>query len=44
MQVQNLLNNTQLNSFSGTMTSPFLGKASSARNPRQVEVGLRFNF
>ena len=44
MQVQNLLNNTQLNSFSGTMTSPFFGKASSARNPRQVEVGLRFNF
>jgi len=44
MQVQNLLNNTQLNSFSGTMTSPFFGKASSARNARQVEVGLRFNF
>jgi hypothetical protein len=44
MQVQNLLNHTQLNSYSGTMTSPFFGKASSARNPRQVEVGLRLNF
>jgi hypothetical protein len=44
MQVQNLLNNTQLNNFSGTMTSPYFGRASNARNARQVEVGLRFNF
>ena len=44
IQVQNLLNNTQLNPYSGTMTSPFFGKASSARNPRQIETGLRFNF
>jgi hypothetical protein len=44
MQIQNLLNNTQLNPYSGTMTSPFFGKSSSARNPRQIEAGLRFNF
>jgi len=44
MQIQNLLNNTQLNGFSGTMTSPFFGRASNARNPRQIEAGLRFNF
>jgi hypothetical protein len=44
MQIQNLLNNTQLNQYSGTMTSPFFGKASSARNARQIEAGLRFNF
>jgi hypothetical protein len=43
-QIQNLLNNTQLNGYSGTMTSSFFGKASSARNARQVEAGLRFNF
>jgi hypothetical protein len=43
-QIQNLLNNTQLNGYSGTMTSTFFGRASSARQPRQVEAGLRFNF
>jgi len=44
MQIQNLLNNTQLNGYSGTLTSPFFGRSSSARQARQVEVGLRFNF
>ena len=44
IQVQNVLNNQQLNSYSGVMTSPFFGRANSARNPRQVEAGLRFNF
>ena len=44
MQIQNLLNHTQLNGYSGTMTSSFFGRANNARQPRQVEVGLRFNF
>jgi len=44
VNIQNLLNNQQLNGFSGVMTSPFFGRANSARNPRQIEVGLRFNF
>jgi len=44
VNIQNLLNNQQLNSFSGVMSSPFFGRANSARNPRQIEVGLRFNF
>jgi hypothetical protein len=44
VQIQNLLNNTQLNGYSGTMSSTFFGRASTARNPRQVEAGLRFNF
>ncbi len=44
MQIQNLLNNVQLNGYSGTMTSPFFGRASNARQPRQIEAGLRFNF
>jgi len=44
VQVQNLLNNTQLNNYSGTMTSSFFGKASSSRPARQIELGLRFNF
>lgn len=42
--IQNLFNNEQLNGFSGVMTSPFFGRANSARNPRQIEFGLRFNF
>jgi hypothetical protein len=29
---------------SGVMTSPNFGKSTSARNPRQLEVGARFNF
>ena len=41
---QNLLNHPQLNQYSGVMTSPFFGRANGARNPRQVELGLRFNF
>jgi hypothetical protein len=44
MQVQNLLNHTTFNGYSGTMTSDFFGRASNARNPRQIELGLRFNF
>jgi hypothetical protein len=44
MQVSNLLNNTQFNNYSGTMTSQYFGRASNARNARQIEVGLRVNF
>jgi hypothetical protein len=44
VQVQNLLNHTQLNGYSGTMTSPYFGRASNARQPRQIEVGVRLNF
>jgi hypothetical protein len=44
VQVQNLLNHTQLNGYSGTLTSPFFGRASGANRPRQIEAGLRFNF
>ncbi len=41
---QNILNNQPLNGYSGVMPSPFFGRANSARNPRQIEAGLRFNF
>ncbi len=43
-QVQNLLNHTQFTNYLGTMTSDYFGKANNARNARQVEAGLRFNF
>ena len=44
VEVQNLLNSVQLNNYSGVMTSPFFGKANNARNPRQIQLALRFNF
>jgi len=44
ISAQNLLNNLQLNGYSGVMTSPFFGHANGARNARQIEAGLRFNF
>ena len=44
-QFQNVLNNVQYGNYIGTMTSQFFGHPiSTARPPRQVEVGLRFNF
>ncbi len=44
VNVQNLLNHQQLGQYSGVMTSPFFGRPNSARNPRTIELGLRFNF
>jgi len=44
VNIQNVLNNQQLGQYSGVLTSPFFGRANSARNPRQIEVGMRFNF
>jgi hypothetical protein len=44
VNIQNLLNHVQLGQYSGVLTSPFFGRANSARNARQIELGLRFNF
>jgi len=45
IQVQNVLNNQQLKQLQRRHDSPFFfGKANSARNPRQVEAGLRFQL
>jgi hypothetical protein len=43
-QAFNLLNHANLGTFSGVMTSPFFGEATSAQPPRRFEVGTRFNF
>jgi hypothetical protein len=40
----NAFNRTNYGTPSGVMTSPFFGKPYSARNAREVEVGLRFQF
>jgi hypothetical protein len=44
IQAQNLLNSVQYNNFVGTMTSSFFGFTNSARNSRQIETSIRFNF
>jgi carboxypeptidase family protein len=44
VNIQNVLNNQQLSQYSGVLTSPFFGRANNARNPRQIEVGMRVNF
>ncbi len=41
---QNLLNNVNFQSFSGVQTSSFFGKATRARNARQIRLTVRFNF
>ena len=43
-QAFNLLNHTNLGIFSGVLTSPYFGQATSAQPPRRFEVGTRFNF
>jgi len=43
-QAFNLLNHANLGAFSGVMTSPFFGHATSAQSPRRMELGLRLNF
>jgi TonB dependent receptor len=40
----NALNHPQYQPYSGVMTSAFFGRPNRASNPRNVEVGLRFNF
>jgi hypothetical protein len=40
----NIFNNTNLLGYSGVMTSPFFGQATSAGAPRRLEVGARFGF
>ena len=42
--INNLLNNTQLGSYSGVLTSPFFGKAQNARPGRSIELQLRLSF
>ncbi|PWT94251.1 MAG: hypothetical protein C5B55_02985 [Blastocatellia bacterium] len=44
LQAFNLLNHTNLGTFSGVLTSPYFGQATSAQMPRRLEVGTRFNF
>jgi hypothetical protein len=40
----NLFNWVHLGRPSGVLTSPSFGRSTSAQNPREIEVGLRFQF
>lgn len=42
--ITNLFNRTNLNTFVGTMRSPFFGQATSAAPARRVEIGATFSF
>lgn len=44
LNVSNLFNHTNLSQFSGVQTSPFFGRANSARSPREIEVGVQISF
>jgi hypothetical protein len=40
----NAFNHPNYNPPSGVMTSPNFGKATSAGDPREIEIGMRFQF
>jgi hypothetical protein len=42
--LNNAFNMTHLGTPSGVMTSPFFGRSFSATQPREIEVGMRFQF
>jgi carboxypeptidase family protein len=44
VQTFNALNHLNAVNFSGVMTSPFFGRATSAAPPRRLEIGARLSF
>jgi hypothetical protein len=43
-QAQNILNHVTHTGYTGNLSSPFFGTATSVGAPRDINVGLRFNF
>jgi hypothetical protein len=43
-QARNVLNHVTYTGYTGNLSSPFFGMATSVGAPRDVNVGLRFNF
>ena len=43
-QRQQLLNRVNYLNFVGNIQSPFFGTATSAAQPRRIEIGLNFRF
>ena len=44
VQAQNVLNHVTHTGYTGNLLSPYFGQATSVGQPRDVNVGLRFNF
>jgi hypothetical protein len=44
VQAQNVLNHVTPTGYTGNLSSPFFGMATSVGAPRDVNVGVRFNF
>ena len=44
VQAQNILNHVTKTGYTGNLSSPFFGTATSVGAPRDINVGLRFNF
>lgn len=44
VQAQNVLNHVTQTGYTGNLSSPFFGMATSVGQPRDVNLGLRFNF
>jgi hypothetical protein len=42
--MNNAFNTVNPGTPSGVLTSPFFGKSTRASNPREIEVGMRFQF
>ena len=43
-QAYNALNHVNALNYSGVVSSPFFGRATSAAAPRRVEIGTRLTF
>jgi outer membrane receptor protein involved in Fe transport len=43
-EINNLLNKTNYQGYSGVQTSPFFGLPTRARDPRRVALSVRFDF
>jgi len=44
VNAQNLTNHRNYSGFSGTMTSPFFGRATNVQGMRKIDVGMGFSF
>ncbi len=44
VNIQNVLNRTNLNAFTGNLLSPFFGMATSANPARRIEIGTTISF
>jgi hypothetical protein len=44
VNIQNLTNHQNLGGYSGVATSPYFRQPTFAMNPRNVNIGVGFNF